>query len=70
MNPMMSKLIETYYHVRIIVNISKLSLPGRCILFAFHSIKTKEQFSRVICPTEKDIYITKKIVGLTVGAKT
>ena len=65
----MPKLIATYYLVRKIVNISKLSLSDQCIWLASHAITTKEQFSRVIRPTEKDIYITKKIIRLTVGAK-
>jgi hypothetical protein len=61
---MMSKLIEAYYEARKIVNISKLSLLDQCMLLAFHSITTKENFSRVIRPTEKDIYTTTKIVRL------
>lgn len=61
---MMPKLIAAYYHVKKIVNISKLSLSYHCILLAFHSITNKEQFSRVIRPTEKATYITKKLLDL------
>ena len=66
---MMFKLIEAYYQARKIVNISKLSLSDQCMLLVFLSITTKEKFSRVIRPSEKDIYTAKKIVRLTVGAK-
>ena len=65
----MPKLIATYYLVRKIVSISKLSISDQCIWLASHAITTKEQFSRVIRPTEKDMCITKKIVRFMVDAK-
>jgi hypothetical protein len=64
----MTKLIAAYYHVRKIVNINKLSLSDQFILFGFHSITTKEQFSRVLRPMGNYIYIIKKMIRLKVGA--
>jgi hypothetical protein len=65
---MTPNIIAAYYHVRKIDNINKLSLSDQCILLGFHSITTKEQFSRIIRPTENDIYIIKKIIRFKVGA--